>query len=145
MKTLAEKTGGFVVVQEEFDSEVFKNSYLKLFEVDQDMNLKMATNAQMEVFVSKELKLQGAIGPCVSLKKSGPMVSDQAIGQGQTSLWYLGGMVIFNPFNFRTTAVQWQSIWTLPTVTLRSLITVNKTSFNSKRYIFTLAAPVDCA
>lgn len=80
MKTLAEKTGGFVVVQEEFESEVFRDSYLKLFEVDQEMNLKTATNAQMEVFVSKELKLSGAIGPCVSLKKTGPMVSDQVIG-----------------------------------------------------------------
>ena len=28
------------------------------------------------MFLSKELKISGAIGPCVSLKKKGPMVSE---------------------------------------------------------------------
>lgn len=76
MKTLAEKTGGYVVVQEEFEMPIFRDSYMKLFEVNQDSHLKTASNAQLELFVSKELKIQGAIGPCVSLKKTGPMVSD---------------------------------------------------------------------
>jgi protein transport protein SEC23 len=34
MKTLSEKTGGYVVVQEEFDSDMFRESYKKIFEVD---------------------------------------------------------------------------------------------------------------
>jgi protein transport protein SEC23 len=57
MKTLAEKTGGYVVVQEEFEMDIFRDSYLKLFEVNQDRHLKTASNAQLEVFVSKEIKL----------------------------------------------------------------------------------------
>ena len=37
------------------------------------------------MFLSKELKISGAIGPCVSLKKKGPMVSEIEIGQSLTN------------------------------------------------------------
>ena len=76
MKTLSEKTGGYVVVQEEFDSDMFRESYKKFFEVDQNGDMKLAVAAKVEIWVSKEVKVQGAIGSCVSLKKNGPMVSD---------------------------------------------------------------------
>ena len=58
------------------------------------MNLKFSVGGQCEMFVSKEVKIQGAIGPCVSLKKSGPMISETQLGQSGTNLWYVGGMVI---------------------------------------------------
>jgi protein transport protein SEC23 len=32
MKSLAEKTGGYVVMNEEFDSDVFKQTYKKIFD-----------------------------------------------------------------------------------------------------------------
>lgn len=79
MKTLSEKTGGYVVVQEEFDSDMFRESYKKIFEVDQNGDMKLAMAARVEIWVSKELKVQGAIGPCVSLKKAGPMVSETEV------------------------------------------------------------------
>ena len=34
MKTMSEKTGGYIVVNEEFNTDIFKESYKKLFEVD---------------------------------------------------------------------------------------------------------------
>lgn len=32
------------------------------------------------------------MGVCSSLKKAGPMVAEQEIGQGGTTAWYIGGM-----------------------------------------------------
>ena len=32
------------------------------------------------MFTTKDIKISGAIGPCVSLKKTGPMVSETEIG-----------------------------------------------------------------
>jgi protein transport protein SEC23 len=55
---------------------MFRESYKKLFEVDQNGEMKLAVAAKVEIWVSRELKIQGAIGSCVSLKKNGPMVSD---------------------------------------------------------------------
>lgn len=36
----------------------------------------MATAARCDLFVSKELKISGALGNCTSLKKTGPMVAE---------------------------------------------------------------------
>ncbi len=74
---MSEKTGGYIVVNEEFNSNVFKETYRKIFDRDQTTNeLKLATAAKIDMFLSKEVKVQGAIGCCSSLKKSGPMVSE---------------------------------------------------------------------
>lgn len=92
MKFLAEKTGGIVVTQESFNSDVFKETYRKLFDRDINGFLKMGYASKMDVFVSKELRIQGMIGPCISLKKSNQMVAETPIGEGGTNSWYLGGM-----------------------------------------------------
>lgn len=40
----------------------------------------MGTAAKIDLFVSKELKINGALGNITSLKKAGPMVSEVEIG-----------------------------------------------------------------
>lgn len=93
MKNLAEKTGGYIVMQEEFNSEVFKESYKKLFNKDQTTDeLKLVTSAVVELFLSKEMKVNGALGNCTSLKKARPAVAETEIGQGGTTSWYIGGL-----------------------------------------------------
>lgn len=92
MKLLAEKTGGIVVSQESFDSDVFRETYKKLFERDINGFLKMGFAGRLDMYVSKELKIQGAIGPCISNKKGGPMVAETTLGEGGTTNWYLGGL-----------------------------------------------------
>lgn len=52
----------------------------------------MGYAGKMDLFISKELRIQGCIGPCISLKKGGSMIADTTIGEGGTSSWYLGGM-----------------------------------------------------
>lgn len=41
---------------------------------------------------SRELKVSGAIGPCVSLGVKGPSVSDTEMGLGGTSQWKMCGL-----------------------------------------------------
>ena len=41
---------------------------------------------------TRELKVQGAIGPCVSMNMKGPSVSDQELGVGGTSQWKMCGI-----------------------------------------------------
>lgn len=92
MKYLAEKTGGVVVMQEKFDSDLFRETYRKLFDKDANGFLKFGFGAKVDMFVSKDVKIQGAVGPCISLKKGGPMVSEVTIGESGTTSWYAGGL-----------------------------------------------------
>lgn len=41
------------------------------------------------MYCSKDIKIQGAIGPCTSLEKKGVAVADTVIGQGNTTAWKL--------------------------------------------------------
>jgi len=92
MRYISEKTGGYIVVNEMFLSEVFKDSYKKIFEKDQNGDLKIGSAAKIDIFLSKDLRVNGAIGACTTLKKNGPSVGETEIGQGGTTGWYLGGI-----------------------------------------------------
>ncbi|KOB76598.1 putative Protein transport protein Sec23A, partial [Operophtera brumata] len=58
-----------------------------VFVKDQKGDYKMAFNGTLEVKCSRELKISGAIGSCVSLNQKGPNVSDQEVGMGNTCQW----------------------------------------------------------
>jgi protein transport protein SEC23 len=85
MKYITEKTGGLMVSTDSFSTQVFKESFKKLFDTNEDGNLKMSFKGMSEVFVTKPLKLKGALGHLVSLNKNNnDMVSnDYPIGQGK--------------------------------------------------------------
>eukprot|EP00164_Ancoracysta_twista_P005854 GFYU01008054.1.p1 GENE.GFYU01008054.1~~GFYU01008054.1.p1 ORF type:complete len:749 (+),score=265.01 GFYU01008054.1:130-2376(+) len=91
MKSVAEKTGGYVVLAEGFISDVFKQSFKQILERDESGNLKMAFNVQLEVQTSREFKVCGAIGPCASLKKKSASVGETEMGIGGTSAWQMCG------------------------------------------------------
>lgn len=92
MRALAEKTGGYMIINEMYNSRVFKDTFKKVFEKDANGDLKYGFNGEITVHASKELKISGCIGQCTSLKKTGPQVSETEIGQGGTTAWYLGGL-----------------------------------------------------
>ncbi|KAF8393988.1 hypothetical protein HHK36_020190 [Tetracentron sinense] len=46
----------------------------------------------LEINCSKDIKVQGIIGPCTSLEKKGPSVADTVIGQGNTTAWKMCGL-----------------------------------------------------
>ncbi|XP_013192170.1 protein transport protein Sec23A isoform X2 [Amyelois transitella] len=87
MKQCCNSTGGHMVMGDSFNSSLFKQTFQRVFAKDQKGDYKMAFNGTLEVKCSRELKITGAIGSCVSLNVKGPCVSDQEVGMGNTSEW----------------------------------------------------------
>eukprot|EP00249_Psilotum_nudum_P023949 c29037_g1_i2 orf=226-2505(+) len=91
VKVAVEKTGGLVVLAESFGHPVFKDSFKRVFEAG-DYVLGLSFNGIFEVNCSKDVKIQGIIGPCASLEKKGVSTSDTVIGQGNTIAWKMCGL-----------------------------------------------------
>nr|KYP38306.1 Protein transport protein SEC23 [Cajanus cajan] len=91
MKVAVEKTGGLLVLSESFGHSVFKDSFKRVFE-DGEQSLGLCFNGTLEINCSKEIKIQGIIGPCTSLEKKGPSVADTVIGEGNTTSWKMCGL-----------------------------------------------------
>ncbi|KAI3822994.1 hypothetical protein L1987_10597 [Smallanthus sonchifolius] len=91
MKVVIEKTGGLVVLAESFGHSVFKDSFRRVF-VKGEESLGLSYNGMLEINCSKDIKIQGIIGPCTSLEKKGLAVASTVIGQGNTTSWKLCGL-----------------------------------------------------
>ncbi|XP_061338677.1 protein transport protein SEC23 E-like isoform X2 [Gastrolobium bilobum] len=91
MKVAVERTGGLVVLAESFGHSVFKDSFKRIFE-DGEQALGLCFNGSLEINCSKEIKIQGIIGPCTSMEKKGPSVADTVIGEGNTTAWKMCGL-----------------------------------------------------
>ncbi|KMS99826.1 hypothetical protein BVRB_1g016780 [Beta vulgaris subsp. vulgaris] len=91
LKVVVEKTGGLVVLAESFGHSVFKDSLKRVFQAG-EYDLGPASNGIFEVSCSKDMKIQGILGPCASLEKKGLLCSETVIGQGNTSAWKLCGL-----------------------------------------------------
>uniref|UniRef100_V5G0D6 Protein transport protein SEC23 n=1 Tax=Anoplophora glabripennis TaxID=217634 RepID=V5G0D6_ANOGL len=88
MKQCCNSTGGHMVMGDSFNSSLFKQTFQRVFyKRPRKMILKMAFNGTLEVKCSRELKVQGGIGSCVSLNVKSPLVSDTEIGMGNTVQW----------------------------------------------------------
>ena len=70
-----------------FNSSLFKQTFQRVFVKDDNDQLKMAFNATVEVKCSRELKVSGAIGACVTTDKKDSCVSEVEIGIGGTNAW----------------------------------------------------------
>jgi protein transport protein SEC23 len=68
MKSCFEHTGGYYVMTDSFGNPVFKESFRKFFEVDDNRVLKMGFLGSIKVQCSKEVKVHGAIGEVTSSK-----------------------------------------------------------------------------
>ncbi|XP_076960682.1 protein transport protein SEC23 F-like [Bidens hawaiensis] len=68
MKVVIEKTGGLVVLAESFRHLVFKDSFRRVLEKGEE-SLGLAHNGMLEINCSKDIKIQGIVGPCASLEK----------------------------------------------------------------------------
>lgn len=92
MKFCPKYTGGHMVMGDSFNTSLFKQTFQRVFSKDQKSEFKMAFGATLEVKTSRELKVSGAIGPCVSLGVKGQSVSDTEIGLGGTCQWKMCGL-----------------------------------------------------
>lgn len=92
MKCCANHTGGYMVMADSFNTSLFKQTFQRVFTKDVQGSFKMAFAATLEVKTSREIKVSGAIGPCVSLNAKGPCVSENEIGTGGTCQWKICGL-----------------------------------------------------
>jgi protein transport protein SEC23 len=100
MKCLVEKTGGLMVLTDSFSTIQFKDTFKKLFDLDEEGNLKMAFRAKLDLFVTQPIKISGALGHLISLQQTGKSVSDTQIGESKTKSWNLGGMDTNSTYTF---------------------------------------------
>ncbi|XP_073013289.1 protein transport protein SEC23 E-like [Typha latifolia] len=91
MKVVVERTGGLVVLAESFGHPVFKDSFKRIFEGG-EQSLGLSFNGTLEINCSKDIKIQGIIGPCTSLEKKGALCADTVVGQGNTTSWKMCGL-----------------------------------------------------
>ncbi|XP_043717002.1 protein transport protein SEC23-like isoform X2 [Telopea speciosissima] len=91
LKVAVERTGGLVVLAESFGHSVFKDSLKRIFQ-SSDYDLSLSFNGIFEVSCSKDIRVQGVLGPCASLEKKGPLCSETVVGQGNTSAWKMCGL-----------------------------------------------------
>ncbi|XP_022959047.1 protein transport protein SEC23 [Cucurbita moschata] len=89
LKVPVENSGGFMMLGESFESNQFKKCLRHIFSRDKDGELNMHFDATIELVTSMDVKICGALGPCVSLRKMNNSVSDNEIGEGGTYIWKL--------------------------------------------------------
>ncbi|KAG1334080.1 protein transport protein sec23-1 [Cocos nucifera] len=87
-----EKSGGFMVLAESFESEQFRKCLRHIFKHEGVDHLNMIFDATIEMVTTKEVKICGALGPCMSLGIKNNMVSGKEIGQGGTTSWKLSSL-----------------------------------------------------
>jgi len=87
MKPCTHQTGGLMVMGDSFNSALFKQTYQRVFAKDSKGEYKMAFNATLDIKCSREIKISGSIGTCVSANKKDQSVSEIEIGTGNTSSW----------------------------------------------------------
>uniref|UniRef100_A0A4W5R7H6 Protein transport protein SEC23 n=1 Tax=Hucho hucho TaxID=62062 RepID=A0A4W5R7H6_9TELE len=87
MKCLSNLTGGHIAMGDSFNTSLFKQTFQRVFSKDYNGEFCMAFGGTLEVKMSRELKVSGAIGPCVSLNAKGPCISENEVGVGGTTQW----------------------------------------------------------
>jgi protein transport protein SEC23 len=92
MRSLTEKTGGYIILTDTFKSDVFKLSLNKIFARDDTGALKMGFKATIELHPSNDIKICGAIGPGYHEKKKNDYTSEIEIGMSQTSKWRINSI-----------------------------------------------------
>ncbi|XP_027335717.1 protein transport protein SEC23 [Abrus precatorius] len=84
-----EHSGGFMILVDSFDSDQFRKCLRHIFKRGREGHLNMNFDATIEIVTTKDVKICGALGPCVSLRKKTSLVSETEVGQGGTSVWKL--------------------------------------------------------
>jgi protein transport protein SEC23 len=81
-----------MILTDIFTSSMYKQSFLRVFDKDEQDNLLMGFNASLEVLTTKELKVTGLIGHAVSMNKKSPSVGETECGIGNTCSWKMCGI-----------------------------------------------------
>lgn len=89
MKELSNLTGGVLLLSDAFTTSIFKQSFLRLFNKDEEGYLSMGFNGTLDIKTSRELKVSGIIGHASSLNVKSQNVSETEVGVGGSSQYRL--------------------------------------------------------
>lgn len=92
MKYLSNYTGGHMILADSFNTSLFKQSFQRVFLKDGQNDFRMGFGSVIDVKTSREIKVSGAIGTCVSLNAKTQYVSETETGIGGTSSWRISGI-----------------------------------------------------
>ena len=92
MKYCCNYTGGHMILADSFNTSLFKQSFQRVFLKDAKNDFRMGFGSVIEIKTSRELKVSGAIGACVSLGAKTQYVSETETGVGGTSAWKVSGI-----------------------------------------------------
>jgi len=99
MRACVNNTGGYMFMGDAFDTALFKQSFQRVFVKDTKDDFKTGFCASIEIKTSKELKVSGCIGNCISMEKKGN-VSETEIGIGNTTAWKVSGLDMSTTFAY---------------------------------------------
>ena len=91
-------TGGFLISCETYSQENLSQTIKKYFEGG--ILLNAGSNALLSIHLSKELRVSGCIGPCISNEKPTSSVSEKRIGCGGTVQWKVSGIIPSTSYTF---------------------------------------------
>ncbi|XP_064623283.1 protein transport protein Sec23A-like isoform X2 [Lineus longissimus] len=92
MKYTCNLTGGHMVMADSFNTSLFKQTFQRVFSKDMKGEFKMAFEGTLEVKTSRELKVSGCIGSCISMNQKNQYVSETEIGVCGTNMWKTCGL-----------------------------------------------------
>merc|ERR1711972_1148488 len=81
-----------MIMGDSFSINVFKDSFRKVFDCDENGYLQMGFNAQIKICCSRDFKCKGAVGGLASAGKHGPSVSNTEVGESKTYQWFTGSL-----------------------------------------------------
>ncbi len=100
MRTMSSRTGGYIIFTDSFSTMIFKDSFRKIFSLDDNGYLKMNFKAKLHFNCTNNYKVSGALGHLFSLKKKTLLSSDLVVGEGNTVEWALGGINPSSTYTF---------------------------------------------
>lgn len=89
MKNLTGWTGGVLIMADSFTTNIFKESFSKVFELNEEGFADIQARGNLRVLTSAALEVAGMIGNGTKNPDSGKNHSDVAIGKGFTNSWSL--------------------------------------------------------
>lgn len=97
MKEMVNQSGGLLAMHEQFNHFIFQQSFERFYEPNEVGLFNFPFACNLRIRVSKELKINGILGTCRSLRDNAlKTASDMEIGEGMTNSWYLGGICTNN-------------------------------------------------
>ncbi|KAH0573486.1 Sec23 [Spironucleus salmonicida] len=91
---LCKKTSGSIVISESFNYQAFTKSWRLFIDSlsESATEFVQAGSGSLTISVSNQIRINGIIGPCASLKQSTSSVSSQEIGEGLTDKWKVNSL-----------------------------------------------------